>query len=568
MGASSDGKGKGITAPNPVGQRLALERACCPGRAGPRQVELFECHGTSTVVGDKIEVETLAKFLRDRSQESATANIGSVKSNIGHLKSAAGAASLIKTALAIHHNQKPPSINYSKPRSDVNFDGLTVQQDLAAWKSAHRCAGVSAFGFGGTNFHVVLEQPPQTTVVVDTQIEKPAPSPLASAAKPAPAVTPPVAPSLAATPKPTVGIPDFLWAVSASDTNGLMNKIKSRSTHYDPTDAHRMVMTKVDDATMESYTERVCKTLERNGPTQKLNGGGIFIEEGSLTGKVAFLFTGQGSQYLNMAMKLAEKYPIVADTFAEAERTLEKELDKPLREYIKRNLEMPEAEQFAALQNTAISQPATLTVDIAIMRLLQSYGIKADMVAGHSLGEYAAAVAAEIMPFEDALVAVCARGREMASVKIDDPGKMASISASPAEIEPILNEIPGYVVAANKNCAQQTVIAGESAAIEIAIKRFKAEKYRVHPLPVSHAFHSKIVSPASVPLKRVLERLRIQPPTRPITTNVTGDWYPQTREEIIDLLAKQVASPVEWLIVETLYAAGARIFIECGPKRA
>ena len=209
---------------------------------------------------------------------------------------------------------------------------------------------------------------------------------------------------------------------------------------------------------------------------------------------------------------------------------------------------------------------------MAILRLLAAYGVKPDIVAGHSLGEYAAAVAAGILSFKDALLAVSARGREMANVQIEDKGRMAGIASGEETVQEVLAEIPGYVVPANKNCPTQTVIAGESDAVEAAIEAFRSRGITVYPLPVSHAFHSRIVAPASEPLKRVLQRLDVQPPKRPITTNVTSRYYPTGEgavEKIIENLASQVAAPVEWTAqIERMYADGARIFVECGPKRA
>ena len=230
---------------------------------------------------------------------------------------------------------------------------------------------------------------------------------------------------------------------------------------------------------------------------------------------------------------------------------------------------MDPAAQELALRATEIAQPATLTMDVSILRLMNAYGVSPDRLAGHSLGEYAAAVAAGVLSFPDALKAVCARGREMAAVKIDDKGLMASIPASPDAVGEVLNQVDGYVVAANKNCPTQTVIAGATAAVEEAIQRFTAAGLTVTRLPVSHAFHSSIVAPASAPLRKVLERLDVRPPRKPLTTNVTGGYYPDTREEILDLLAKQVAAPVEWVTqLNRLREDGATIYVECGPKRA
>ncbi|MEL6347896.1 MAG: SDR family NAD(P)-dependent oxidoreductase [Myxococcota bacterium] len=327
-----------------------------------------------------------------------------------------------------------------------------------------------------------------------------------------------------------------------------------------------------DSAPREEQVERALGVLRKGRSANMLRTRGIHVEQDSFPGKVAFLFTGQGSQYIDMGLDLAEVYPIVRETFEEAEVILRDELPRPLTSYIRRDPRIPKEEQFEALRATEISQPATLTLDVALLRLLASYGVYPDMVAGHSLGEYAAAVAAGMLSFKDALIAVSARGREMASVKIDDPGKMAGVSTNEDKVADILKDIDGYVVAANKNCPTQTVIAGESTAVLQAMERFKEAGINTIPLPVSHAFHSRIVAPASEPFKRVLKRLDVRPPLRPFSTNVDASLYstdPAHRDAIIDNLALQIASPVEWIKqIEAMYASGARIFVECGPKRA
>jgi len=317
---------------------------------------------------------------------------------------------------------------------------------------------------------------------------------------------------------------------------------------------------------------RALKVLEKGQSPDLLRARGIAYEDTAVNGKLCFLFTGQGSQYIDMALDLAEAYPIVRDTFAEADAVMKDETGRTLTSYIRRDPSIDENDQFEALRATQISQPATLMVDVAILRLMAGYGIFPDVVAGHSLGEYAAAVAAGILSFKDALLAVSARGREMAAIEIPDPGRMVGIATGVDTVQEVLAEIPGYVIAANKNCPTQTVIAGDSEATDAAIEAFKSRGVTVYPLPVSHAFHSRIVAPASAPLKKVLGRLDIKAPLRPITTNVTSKYYPTgaaAKDEGIDILAQQVASPVEWMAqIERMYADNARIFVECGPKRA
>ncbi|MGB9634451.1 MAG: acyltransferase domain-containing protein, partial [Chloroflexaceae bacterium] len=221
------------------------------------------------------------------------------------------------------------------------------------------------------------------------------------------------------------------------------------------------------------------------------------------------------------------------------------------------------------LMQTAITQPAMLTLDIALLTLLAEYGIKPDMVMGHSLGEYGALVAAGIMPFAEALEAAAARGAEMTKVSVEDNGWMAAVMAPLDVIEATLKEVDGYVIPANLNSYSQAVIGGNSKAVEQAIGVFTAKGFQAQRIPVSHAFHTRIVAPASKPLRKVLDRLHIAPPKLPMVANVTGELYPTTVEGIKDILEQQIASPVQWVKgLETLYREGCRIFVECGPKKA
>ncbi|MGE5048334.1 MAG: acyltransferase domain-containing protein, partial [Deltaproteobacteria bacterium] len=222
-----------------------------------------------------------------------------------------------------------------------------------------------------------------------------------------------------------------------------------------------------------------------------------------------------------------------------------------------------------ALKQTAITQPAVLTVDIALARLLGQYGIQPDFVIGHSLGEYAALVCAGALPFADALEAVSARGREMTRLSLKDNGAMAAVAAPPEVVEAVLARVKGYAVIANLNSRKQVVIGGETQAVAEAIDELAKLGHGAIKLPVSHAFHSRIVAPASGPLRQVLQRLRLSPPQLPVIANVDGEVYPSEREKMLDLLAAQVASPVQFVKgLETLHAKGARVFVEVGPKRA
>jgi len=245
--------------------------------------------------------------------------------------------------------------------------------------------------------------------------------------------------------------------------------------------------------------------------------------------RVAFLYTGQGSQYANMLAELRSIEPIVADTFRQADAVMTPLLGRPLSSYIFIDGNDPAA--VAKLENelrqTEITQPALLATDASMHRLLGAYGIEPDMVMGHSLGEYGALTAAGSLTFEAALEAVSARGREMSHLKVEDNGAMAAVAGPLEEIQRIVETTPGYVVVANINSNTQAVIGGATAAVAAAIEAFTAAGMQATRIPVSHAFHTSIVAPAAVPLVATLRRLNVRPPRLPIVANVTGEFYPR-----------------------------------------
>ncbi|MBI3183216.1 MAG: SDR family oxidoreductase [Myxococcales bacterium] len=579
VGASSDGKGKGITAPNPVGQVLAIRRAWNRAGLPPNTATLIEGHGTSTRVGDVVEVESLASVIGQGLPAGSIA-LGSVKSQLGHLKSGAGAASLLKVALALHHKVLPPSINFHEPNPDVDFarTPFFVSTRARRWEhsSRHpRRAGLSAFGFGGTNFHVVLEEHVKGLLTT----RRPAVQVPGGAEAPSTATGP--AAVAESRPDPARGLlmlgAENIEALRAELTRALS---EARSGRVPPRKApraealrarERLVISFDDALDLVKKGEKALAAFDKGDARawRLLQPKGVHHGHGAPP-KVAFLFPGQGSQYVNMLAELRRTEPVVAETFAEADEVMGPILGRPLTSFLfveAKDAAALEAAE-AALRDTTVCQPAVLTCDVALTRLLARHGITADLVLGHSLGEWAAVLAAGMTSFGDALVAVSARAKGMASVAPPDPGKMASVLGPYEAIAGQLAKIEGYVVAANLNSRNQTVIAGDSDAVMRAVEQFNRAGLTSQPIPVSHAFHSKIVAPASDALYRLLCEMTLRAPGLPVVANLDGELYPADLEGMRQRLARQLASPVQFVKgLETLYREGARLFVEVGPKR-
>ena len=561
MAGSSDGKGKGITAPNPVGQRLAIQRGWQDAGLTPSEGMLIEGHGTSTKVGDVVEVNSLTETF-GRSHRPHSIALGSVKSNIGHLKGGAGAAGLFKAVMSLHEKVLPPSLNFKQPNPNIEWQSspFYVNTELADWKTPPdgvRKAAVSAFGFGGTNFHIVLEEHQPGRLG-----RKPQGRGVGSAREESR-----LAPDTVLGTTNARTLPRGVLLVGARDDKELVSRLEGALADAQagktppltpPARAELAAPERVaiDWGDASELADKIQKALKALGSTRAtawkpLRARGIFRGSGPAP-KLAFLFTGQGSQYANMLRELREREPVVRDVFDEADRVMTAKLGKPLSSYIFVDPKDEGAVKAAEedLKQTEITQPAVLAVDTALARLMESFGIAPDMVMGHSLGEYGALVASRALPFSDALEAVAARGKEMSSVSLADNGKMAAVMGPIPEIERVLAGVEDYVVIANFNSTAQVVIGGTSEGVENATLALSQAGYQVVPLQVSHAFHTRIVAPASAPLGRVLERLRLAPPEIPVVANVDGELYPSGADAIpkmLELLARQVAEPVQFV---------------------
>ena len=598
VGGSSDGRGKGITAPSQRGQVQAVSRAYSQAGYAPSTVELVEAHGTSTKVGDATELSTLSLLWNGLDGGDHIA-VGSVKSQIGHLKAAAGIAGIMKACNSVYHSTIPPSAGFQTPNPTVEWDEIpffvpTEARDWPEPESHPRRAGVSAFGFGGTNFHVAIEgyDPKFHAELVSEWNGRWEAYAGISASDSKPTMTHEELKSvegglLLLSGESVDAVKSKLTAIEFSgpnfddDPRGMRLSFTLQDHwSYSENDSVRMAINATSWSELSKRIGLALKAMDDKDKWGFLMSQGIMISDDPAlpsNAKVAHMYPGQGSQYVGMTLDLSNRYSGVGKVWEKADLTMVDVLDgETLSSFVLReNLSAEERKEAEyKLKQTEYTQPAMLTSDLAIEAALNSHGHNPDMVAGHSLGEYAALMSAGILDMDGALRAAAARGTEMGNVEIDDKGLMASVTAPYERIAEIIDEIDGYVIAANKNSPKMTVIAGETAPVKEAMSRFEAEGFQSVALATSHAFHSRIVAPANEPLRRFLEELDIRWPTIPITSNVDGGWYPMddgsdSKSAVLSKLAPQMASSVEWTTqINTMYEAGARIFVEVGPKRA
>ncbi|WP_103350963.1 type I polyketide synthase [Amycolatopsis sp. CA-128772] len=507
IGAASDGKALGLTAPRPEGQHRALERAYRDAGVSPADVGLVEAHGTGTVVGDATELRTLTGFFTEGGARPGACALGSVKSQVGHTKCAAGLAGLIKAAMALWHEVVPPTLHLSRPNEEWNAAAspFTFTTTARPWAAPARLAGVSAFGFGGTNFHAVLGAGP-------------------------------VAPDR------RHGVRD--WAPEAEK---LLAEIR------------REVAAPVGGGTGGAgFGEAAVSRREVAAPVARGTGG---VDSGKAAmsrpdpGKVAFLFPGQGSQRTGMLADLFVHFPDLADLLRSAP-------DVAAKAFPPRAFDAGAAQaQETALTDTRVAQPALGLVETAVARLLTEAGVRPDFLAGHSYGELVALSVAG--SFGTGTLLRLSRARAKAISDVAAPGAMAAVKASRDVLTPTL--IGPDVVVANHNAPEQVVLSGPMAAVERAVRRLKESGIDAQRIPVACAFHSPLVAPAGDVFAAELAKEPIKPPQRPVWANRTARPY---EDDVRGELAAQIGAPVRFKDqIEAMYDAGARTFVEAGPGR-
>ncbi|KOV10754.1 hypothetical protein ADK60_37065 [Streptomyces sp. XY431] len=560
---NNDGATPGLTVPDAGAQEEVVRAACRAAGVAPASVQYVELHGTGTEVGDPIEAEALGASLGGGRVPASALAVGSVKTNVGHLEGAAGVVGLIKTVLSIEHRELPASLNFERPNPAIDLDGLglRVQQVLGPWPRPEEplIAGVSSFGMGGTNCHLIVTGPPAEGRSEDDR----APDPNATR-------TPD--PNATRTPDPNATRPSVAWVLSGRSEQALRAQAARLRTHVEehpalrPADVawslavdrtafeHRAAVVGSDLGDLLTGLDALAQDSQCHGLTRASVGA-------AGPGKCAVLFSGQGSQYPGMASGLHERFPEFAEAFDQVCGQLDPLLDRPLRDVVFAQEGTPEAE---LLHRTVFTQAALFAVGTAMFRLFRHWGLRADLLAGHSIGELTAAHAAGVLSLEDAATLVAARGRLMQALPPD--GAMVALEATEEEVRSGLAGLADRVSIAAVNGPASLVVSGDEDAVLAVAAHWKAERRRTKRLRVSHAFHSHRMDAMLADFEAVAARVCYHSPEIPVVSNVTG----------LVATADQLCTPGYWSGhvrrtvrfhdgVRTLRTEGVTTYLELGP---
>jgi acyl transferase domain-containing protein len=530
---NNDGKVKvGFTAPSDQGQAGVIAEALALAGTDPSTIAYVEAHGTGTPLGDPVEIAALARAFGSPAGRTRRCAIGSVKTNVGHLDAAAGAAGFIKTVLALEHREIPPSLHYQRPNPKIDLDATPfyVNSELRGWTrdGAPRRAGVSSFGIGGTNAHVVLEEAPE---VEASAAARPTQLFVVSAASETAlaAASEALAARLAA--DPTLVLADAAYTLQVGRKRLAWRRALAAR---DPAEAV---------AALRGPAREPVRRTDRRGA------------------KVAFLFPGQGAQHAGMAAGLHREEKEFRRTFDRCAEILSPLLGLDLRDVVLAAGDRREDAQ-RRLRETSLAQPALFAVEFALARLWISWGVVPSAMAGHSIGELVAACLSEVMTLEDALRLVAERGRLMGSLP---RGAMMAVQLGEADLLERLRESPNLSLAA-VNGPSTCVAAGPEEAIARLEARLAADQIACRRLHTSHAFHSAMMDPILGEFEKACRRVRLQAPSIPFLSNATGGWIAPEQATDPGYWARHVRGAVRFADnVAALAADPSRILLEVGP---
>ncbi|HEX7314144.1 MAG TPA: amino acid adenylation domain-containing protein [Pyrinomonadaceae bacterium] len=537
---NQDGRSNGLTAPNGLAQQALVREALERAGVAPSEIGYVEAHGTGTPLGDPIEFDALGAVLREGRARGAHCLVGSVKTNIGHLEAAAGIAGLIKVALSLDREHVPPhlhvrELNPHLSTADSPLEIATVGRD---WKrgGARRFAGVSSFGFGGTNAHVVLEEAP--AVLKDVNAAAKAERPL------------------------------HVLSLSAQ-SDGALRELARRyaehlSLHAEQSLPDVCFTANAGRARFRHRLALTCETREQLAHILR-----AFADEGRADGllqshlpgrrrsRTAFLFTGQGAQYRGMGRELYETQPSFRRALNECDEILRPALERSLLSVLYGEGETP-------LDETAYTQPALFALGYALAELWRAWGVEPDFVFGHSVGEYAAACFAGAFTLEEGLTLVAERARLMQS--LPTTGEMAAVFADEGRVAAAIEPYRGRVSIAAVNGPAHTVVSGEREALRELLNRLEADGSTTRALNVSHAFHSPLMEPMMCDFERALRRVRFSPLRVPLVSGLTGAALEAGAYLDADFWLSHAREPVRFdASMRTLAARGCETFVETGP---